>query len=192
MSLDLFVTRGGVYPKRYLGYLVVVPPVPAPEEVPAAALGTAGQVGDELEDALFGDRLAGIGRPARLIPLGLVEPTAWERRFVAWVAKRVGVAPEPGWDSLAERDRNPAFASLAVALSDPLAAAPEPSAALRLVECDDPELEALTAVRRIREWLAPQPAERWVEALDEVLGMASGGSEASNVGGSTSGTVTAR
>jgi hypothetical protein len=169
LSLDLFVTRGGVYPKRYLGYLIVVPPVPAPEDVPAAALGTAGQVGDALEEGLFGDRLAGIGKPARLIPFGLVEPAAWERRFVAWVARRVGVAPEPGWDTLAERDRNPAFASLAVALSDPLSVAPEASTALRLVECDDPELEALAAVRRIREWLAPQPLERWAEVLDEVL-----------------------
>ena len=166
LSLDLFIVRPGVYPERYLGHLLTVPDLPEPGSI--LAKGTGPLADADLEE-LFEKSLVGVGRPARLVPFGLVEPTAWERRFVAWVSRRLGLEPEAGWEALAARDRNPRFGRLAAALADPLAAPPESSGDLSLLACDDPELEAIAAARRIRAWLAPQPFERWPEALDGVL-----------------------
>ncbi len=94
MSLPVFITRAGVSPPEYLGHIVRIPAVPTPEALREAGLDASTL--DGLEDALFADRLAGLGKPGRLIPYGLVEPTPWERRFVAWVGRRLGLAPEAG------------------------------------------------------------------------------------------------
>lgn len=166
LSLPVFITRAGVSPPEYLGHIVRIPAVPTPEALREAGL-DASKLGS-LEDALFGDRLAGLGKPGRLIPYGLVEPTPWERRFVAWVGKRLGLAPEAGWDALGAKAANPGLEPVAVALADPLANPPS-SAPVDLVAGDDPELEALGAARAIRRWLAPQPVSSWPTALDEVV-----------------------
>jgi len=169
VSLDLFIVRPGVYPERYLGHLVTVPDVPAPA-VPGSIPGQGTKPPTDAGlDALFASSLVGVGKPARLVPYGLVEPTAWERRFVAWASRHLGLEPESGWDTLASERRNPSFESLAAALADPLAPPPSASVDLSLVACDDPELEAIAAARRIRAWLAREPFERWPEALDDVL-----------------------
>ncbi|HEY3353394.1 MAG TPA: PD-(D/E)XK nuclease family protein, partial [Polyangia bacterium] len=168
MGIDLFIVRAGVTPAERFGYVLRVPPVPDPAELAAAGVDVARDVA-ALEDRLFAHLLAGMGTPARLVPHGLVEPTPWERRFVGWVARKLGVPPVAGWDHLAEAARNPAFAALAAAVADPLAAAPPPSPAVGLLEGDDFELEALGAVRHLRDWLGARPLAAWPAACDDAL-----------------------
>jgi len=169
MSLDVFIVRPGVKPPEYFGHLIRIPPVPTAEEVAQAGLARTAEALAGLEDALFADILAGIGRPGRLVPYGLVEPTPWERRFVAWVSGHLGVAPPAGWANQTVETGAPALAEVAAALADPLAPVPPAAAPVRLVATDDLELEALAGARAIRAWLAPQPPELWSSALDDIV-----------------------
>ena len=165
MALEVFLVRRGVAPPSYLGRVVEIPPPPRADDLAARKLDPA-QPG--FDEAVLGPALAGIGRPERLVPYGLVEPTAWERRFVAFAAARLGVAPEAGWDAFPLETGGP-FDDLARAVADPLAKPPAARDAITLVEADDPELEAIAAARAIRAWLDPAPEDRWPALLSDVV-----------------------
>jgi hypothetical protein len=161
MTVDVFVTRPGVTPEEHFGHVIRIPNVLDDEWMKANELGD----GPLNLDALFGDLLAGIGRPSQLIPYGLVEPTGWERRFVEWVSEKLHTRPLPGWEIGLPNPNGP-FAALAGALTDPLADVPKELKPARFIEAETPELEALAAARHIREWLADQD---WSKAVDDVL-----------------------
>jgi ATP-dependent helicase/nuclease subunit A len=148
-----------------VGRVVEIPPPPRADDLAERKLDPADP---GFDNAVLGPVLAGIGRPERLVPYGLVAPTSWERRFVAYAARRLEIAPEPGWDAFSLETGGP-FDDLARAVADPLAPSPAERDAIALVEAEDPELEAIAAARAIRAWLDPVPVDLWPALVSEVV-----------------------
>lgn len=171
----ILITRAGAaLPLGFVGKQIQIPAPPDDAALDGVGLdeeALAGLlVGKTPEDALntlmcrlgHGGRLAGAGQVEVLEVAGLVEPSAWERHFVAWAAGRLGVAVPELEVVLPEHP-------LREALTDPLA--PWPAKGPPVLEAEEVDLEALAGSRWLRErWLdSLKGPEDGLGALDEML-----------------------
>ncbi len=176
----LYLCRPGLRPdESFLGHCVDVPPHPSQDSFERLGL-TADEAlaaAREGEDALFVllgvDRaFAGLGRPGSVQLVGLHDPSPWERRFVAWATRRVGVELDPGAWSLPPSGP---FNQIAGGLADPIASWPAvPPAGLHTLEAGSPGLEARAIARRLRETLLAAPREQWPDLCESMLVLAPG------------------
>ncbi|HQK52452.1 MAG TPA: PD-(D/E)XK nuclease family protein [Myxococcota bacterium] len=158
----------------FVGWVVEIPPEPTSaqaREGRLSALPPQTATDQALMDAVMEGlgvtgHLTGIGTPARLVTWGLVEPSAWERRVVAWVERRTGMKADPLPEQVDAAHRDPAVEEVAASFLDPFVAVPvRVDAQPLLIEGGDTELEAMGVARTLRQHLlAADPGEwpaRW-------------------------------
>jgi hypothetical protein len=163
----LYLVRPGAEPPGdYLGWVVKIPAEPTAQALAGAGCPVrpdrlpAGQapLDAALEALGLPGKLAGLGRPARMVAWGFVVPSAWEQAVVGWVARQVEL--EPMWqDGQAARGpdalADPAMEQVAAVFVDPFHTLEvrDPDRVC-WIEGADPELEALGVARRLRQELA--------------------------------------
>ncbi len=171
---ELLVSRRGVvFDEQWVGPWLELPAEPTAETLgltaPPPDPAWVGLAEDDTLPRVLGlDReLPSYGRIDAIRPWGLHEPTAWERRIVNWLALHLGV-PDP-LETPAQTQRGPlsGFADTLAELMEPWPATPPTG--LELLRAQDPDLEALAAVRWLRRLLLEQPADSWEAWLDGVL-----------------------
>ncbi len=178
----LFLSRNGVTPPMdFVGWVLEIPPEPtsaAAREGRLSALPPEPAPDGDLMDAVMEGlgvtgHLAGIGTPARLVAWGLVEPSTWEQRVVAWVERRTGMAAEHLPEPANTAHPDPAVEEVVASFLDPFVAVPvRVDAQPALIEGGDTELEAMGVARALRQrLLAFEPGEwpaRW-DAMQVLL-----------------------
>lgn len=174
MRTLLLHRRGVLFDESWVGPVLELPAPPTADDLwgvggapaaGAAADGLPAPLTDDDVAARVGlDRaLAQVGRIDALRLWGLHEPSPWEQRLTRWVAARLGVAVpvEPA------AARSP-FSSVAEAIPDPILPWPAVPPGLDVRCGGDPDLEALGAVRWVRQALVgagPSAPAEWLSGV---------------------------
>ena len=145
----------------HLGYEAEVPSRQIPTDAPS----------EDLEEQLGWRNPVPAGSAiARIDPVGLLEPTPWERRYVRWLSEALGAPVTPGWDlppkPRADSASSPRVLEALLGLA-PLSPVEPVPAWLHLQRAASALVEARATTADLRAWLVDQPDP--LAAADQVL-----------------------
>ena len=149
MAADtLFVTRKHASgPREQLGYRLEIPRMALPATPPPD--------GDQAEALEWVHPVPPGARIERIQPVGLVEPSLWERMFLQWVSDALNAPLCPGWDETAPEPIAGCHLQLRQALQEtaPWSDAGQVPEEVRMRRAATVRGEAVAAARDIRKWL---------------------------------------